>query len=129
MVVGCAGSGKSTLARRLASASGLAVVERDGLGKENSPEFHAAIQTVVASDRWIFDGQPYFAEEIIFGAADTVVIFDLPKRVVLARPLADSHGGVDPAPLRSAPPAGAAGAPRFRASSPLGMDVSPCTPC
>lgn len=56
--VGCAGSGKSTLARHLASTSGLAVVERDGLGKENSPEFHAAIQTVVASDRWIFDGHP-----------------------------------------------------------------------
>lgn len=87
VIVGCAGSGKSTLARRLASISGLPVVERDGLGDENSPEFHAAIKTVVASGRWIIDGHPYYAEEIVFGAADTVVIFDLPKHVVLWRAL------------------------------------------
>jgi hypothetical protein len=62
-------------------------VERDGLGADNSPEFHAAIKTVVASRRWIFDGHPYYAEDLVFGTADTVVIFDLPKRVVLWRAL------------------------------------------
>lgn len=87
MVIGCAGSGKSTLARRLGAVSGLPVVERDALGEENSPEALAEITRVAASDRWIFDGHPYYAEEIVFGAADTVVFFDFPKSLVLRRVL------------------------------------------
>lgn len=87
VVVGCAGSGKSTLARRLAVISGLPVVERDALGEEGSPEALAAITGVAVTDRWIFDGHPYYAEEIVFDAADTVVFFDLPKALVLWRVL------------------------------------------
>lgn len=87
MAIGCAGSGKSTLARRLGAISGLPVVERDALGEENSPEALAAIASVAASGRWIFDGHPYYAEEIVFGAADTVVFFDFPKSLVLWRVL------------------------------------------
>ena len=87
VVIGCAGSGKSTLARRLGAISGLPVVERDALGEENSPEALTAITGVAASGRWIFDGHPYYAEEIVFGAADTVVFFDFPKSLVLWRVL------------------------------------------
>jgi len=87
VVIGCAGSGKSTLARQLADQTGLPLVERDGLGVEGSAGYLSAIAEMVARPRWILDGAPYYADELVYSAADTVVFLDYPKTVVLWRVL------------------------------------------
>lgn len=85
MVIGCAGSGKSTLARQLAGRTGLPLVERDGLGVEGSPGYLSALTQMAAWPRWILDGAPYYADELVYPAADTVVFLDYPKVLVLWR--------------------------------------------
>src|SRR5215469_5587951 len=87
VVIGCAGSGKSTLARRLAGHTGLPLVERDGLGEEGSPGYLSAIAEMAARPRWILDGAPYYADELVYAAADTIVFLDYPKALVLWRAL------------------------------------------
>jgi len=87
VVIGCAGSGKSTLARQLAGLTGLPLVERDGLGAEGSAGYLSAIAEMAARPRWILDGAPYYADELVYSAADTVVFLDYPKTVVLWRVL------------------------------------------
>jgi len=87
VVIGCAGSGKSTLARQLASQTGLPLVERDALGQEGSPGYLSAIAAMAAQPRWILDGPPYYADALVYAAADTVVFLDYPKALVLWRVL------------------------------------------
>jgi adenylate kinase family enzyme len=79
VIIGCAGSGKSTLARQLAGRTGLPLVERDGLGEEGSPGYLSAIAEMAARPRWLLDGAPYYADELVYAAADTVLILDYPK--------------------------------------------------
>lgn len=87
VIIGCAGSGKSTLARRLAARTGLPVVERDALGTLGSAEYLAAIAEMAARPRWILDAAPYYANDVVYPAADTVVVLDYRKPVVLWRVL------------------------------------------
>ena len=87
MVIGCAGSGKSTLARQLAGRTGLPLVERDELGVEGSPGYLSALAEMAARPCWILDGAPYYADELVYSAADTVVFLDYPKVLVLWRVL------------------------------------------
>jgi hypothetical protein len=85
--IGCAGSGKSTLARQLAGLTGLPPVERDGLGEEGSPGYLSAIAAMASRPRWILDGAPYYADELVYSAADTVVFLDYPRALVMWRVL------------------------------------------
>jgi len=87
VVAGCAGSGKSTLARELAARTGLPLFERDALGVLGSQEYCAAIGDMMATPRWILDGAPYYADELVYRAADTVIFLDYPKSVVMSRVL------------------------------------------
>jgi hypothetical protein len=87
VVIGCAGSGKSTLARQLADRTGLPLVERDALGDEGSPGYLSAITEMAAQPCWILDGPPYYADALIYAAADTVVFLDYSKALVLWRVL------------------------------------------
>ena len=75
------------LARQLAGLTGLPLVERDGLGEEGSPGYLSAIAEMAARPRWILDGAPYYAHELVYAAADTVVFLDYPKALVLWRVL------------------------------------------
>jgi adenylate kinase family enzyme len=65
VVIGCTGSGKSTLAATLAARTGGTHIMRDGLGPEGSEQYRAAAATAVAADRWVFDGAPYYAEDLV----------------------------------------------------------------
>jgi hypothetical protein len=85
VVAGCAGSGKSTLARELAARTGLPLVERDGLGVMGSEQYQAALRGLAGQSRWILDGAPYYADDLIYAAADTVIFLDYPKPVVMWR--------------------------------------------
>ena len=109
VVIGCTGSGKSTLAAVLAARLGAAHIRQDGLGTEGSDQYRHRAAAAVAGDRWVFDGAPYYVEELVYGRAELVVGLDLPRRVVIrgviTRSLRESLGWA-PAPHRD---------PRWRA--------------
>src|SRR5260370_15400519 len=85
VIAGCAGSGKSTLARALAARTGLPLVERDRLGILGSDQYRAAVGRLAGEPRWILDGAPYYVDDLVYAAADTVVFLDYPKLVVMLR--------------------------------------------
>lgn len=90
VIFGAPGSGKSTLARRLSARTGLPWVERDRLGILGSDPYRRAVSDVVAEDEWIFDGAPYYVDDEVYPRADTVIIFDFAKPVVMRRVLTRS---------------------------------------
>lgn len=87
VLFGCAGSGKTALARKLSARTGLPLVERDALGVLGSETYRHAVTKLARQPRWILDGAPYYAEDVIYPAADTVVVLDYPKTVVMRRVL------------------------------------------
>ena len=87
VVFGTAGSGKTTLARRLSERTGLPLVERDALGVLGSGDYLDAITEMVARPGWILDAAPYYADDLVYPAADTVIVLDYPKPVVMWRVL------------------------------------------
>jgi len=42
---------------------------------------------MAARPRWILDGPPFYADELVYAAADTVIFLDYPKALVLWRVL------------------------------------------
>ena len=94
MVLGASGAGKSTLSAALAERVGAAHIERDTLWGERvpmeSPEFRCAVEDAIAADRWVFDGMPFYVEDIVFAAADAVVCLDYAKPVVMRRVISRS---------------------------------------
>ena len=92
VVFGCAGSGKTTLARELSARTGLALIERDALGTLGSQAYRDAVTMLVAQPRWILDAAPYYVEDVVYSAADTVIVLDYPKTVVMWRVLRRTLG-------------------------------------
>jgi hypothetical protein len=87
VVFGCAGSGKSTLSRELATCAGLPLTERDALGVLGSREYREALGELARQPLWILDGAPYYEDDLIYGATDTVIFLDYPKLLVMWRVL------------------------------------------
>jgi hypothetical protein len=87
VVFGCAGSGKTTLAKKLCARTGLTLIERDALGVLGSERYRAAITKLIYQPRWVLDGAPYYVEDLVYPVADTVVVLDYPKPVVMWRVL------------------------------------------
>ena len=93
VVIGCSGSGKSTLARELAVRTGIPAFHLDQLywqpGWKPHPDlsaFRAAVDTIVAGERWILDGGFFSsAGPTRFERADAVVLLDLPTHLCLYR--------------------------------------------
>jgi adenylate kinase family enzyme len=101
VVIGCTGSGKSTFAATLAARTGAVHIRRDELGPEGSDRYRAAVAAAVAGDRWVFDGAPYYADDLVYPRATLIVGFDLPRRTVMRRVIARSMReslGLAPAP-------------------------------
>ncbi|QNE20094.1 hypothetical protein F1D05_21980 [Kribbella qitaiheensis] len=87
VVFGCAGSGKSTLSRELATCTGLPLIERDALGVLGPRDYREALGELAHQQLWILDGAPYYEDDLIYGAADTVILLDYPKLLVMWRVL------------------------------------------
>jgi adenylate kinase family enzyme len=85
VVLGCVGNGKSTLAAVLAARLGAVHIRRDCLGLEGSDQYRHRAAAAVSGDRWVFDGAPYYIEEVVYRWAGLIVGFDLPRRVVMRR--------------------------------------------
>jgi adenylate kinase family enzyme len=90
-VVGCSGSGKTTLARALARILGASNIELDGIFHQpgwvplDVDTFRARVIEATEASAWIVDGNYSTVRETIWERADTVVWFDLPYVVVMAR--------------------------------------------
>lgn len=87
-VVGTSGSGKSYLAARLAERFDIPHVELDAIFHQPNwtplpdDEFLAAVDTATSSDAWVTSGNYTVVRGLIWERADTVVVLDLPRRVV-----------------------------------------------
>jgi hypothetical protein len=55
-------------------------VERDGLGILGSDQYRAAIGALAGQRSWILDGAPYYLDDLIYPAADTVIFLDYPNQ-------------------------------------------------
>lgn len=88
-ILGCGGSGKSTLARRLGAALAIPVIHLDRIFYDDDwnplPQdvFAAAQRELVATPRWVIDGNYAATLPIRLAAADTVIFLDLPARTCL----------------------------------------------
>jgi hypothetical protein len=88
VIIGCAGAGKSQLAARVAHQIGAAVIDRDELlgPGQDAPEHRAAAEGALAeSSRWVFDGTPFYLEDLVYPAADTVVFLDYSRAICVWR--------------------------------------------
>jgi adenylate kinase family enzyme len=89
--VGCSGSGKTTLARSLVSTLGLPHIELDAIFHQpgwtplDHDTFRARVEQATDARRWVVDGNYSTVRDIVWQRADTVVWFDLPYAVVMAR--------------------------------------------
>jgi adenylate kinase family enzyme len=89
--VGCSGSGKSTLARSLARTLGVPHVELDAIFHQpgwtplDDDTFRARVGQATEGRGWVVDGNYSGVQDIVWPRADTVVWFDLPYGVVMAR--------------------------------------------
>ena len=91
VVQGASGSGKTTLAVAIASTLGVAHLELDGLYQQANwtpldlEEFRARVRRFVAQPRWVVDGNYSHVRDILWPLATTIVLIDLPRRVVMTR--------------------------------------------
>jgi adenylate kinase family enzyme len=90
-VVGTSGSGKSTLASSLARILGAPWLELDSVYHQPdwqplpAAEYQARVAAAVDGERWVIDGNYSTVRDIVWARADTVVVLDLPKRIVMRR--------------------------------------------
>jgi adenylate kinase family enzyme len=91
VVQGASGSGKTTLATALAEKFDAAHLELDGLYQQANwtpldlEEFRAQVREFVDQPRWVIDGNYRQVRDILWPLATTIVLIDLPKRVVMTR--------------------------------------------
>jgi adenylate kinase family enzyme len=91
VVQGTSGSGKSTLSEALAKILDVAYLELDGLYQQPNwtglelEVFRARVRDFAAQPRWVVDGNYSQVRDILWPLATTIVIIDLPKRVVMTR--------------------------------------------
>ena len=105
LVIGCCGAGKSVLSQKLGERLGLPVVHLDRLfwlpaWRERPPEeFDALLETELARDRWIIDGNYNRTLPERLKYADAVIFLDYSPFVCLYRALKRIffwHGRVRP---------------------------------
>jgi adenylate kinase family enzyme len=79
------------LASALADILGAEYLELDGLYQQANwtglevEEFRARVVSFVAQSRWVVDGNYSQVRDILWPLATTIVVIDLPKRVVMTR--------------------------------------------
>lgn len=89
--MGNAGSGKTTMATQLAMRLDIPHVELDaihhlpGWAPIDRDEFRRTVAARCDDDAWIVDGNYSAVRDVVLARADTVVLLDLPKALVMTR--------------------------------------------
>ena len=90
IVIGCPGAGKSTFARKLRARTGLPLYYLDMLWHRpdrtnvSRQAFDAALSAILATDRWIIDGNYLRTLEMRLQARNAVFFLDYPLPLCLA---------------------------------------------
>jgi adenylate kinase family enzyme len=90
-VIGCAGSGKTVFSTQLASALSIPLYTIDSLyyssnwQKLSQEELKAKLIDIMKGDTWIIDGQYTKLIPLRLQYLDTVIFFDIPKRIAIWR--------------------------------------------
>ncbi len=90
-VQGTSGSGKSTLAAALANTFAVPYLELDNIFQQPNwtplelGEFRRQAGSFVEQPRWVVDGNYSQVRDIIWPRATSIVIIDLPRRIVMTR--------------------------------------------
>lgn len=91
MVVGPSGAGKTWLARKLADALAVPHVELDAIhhqpGWTQLPdeEFRRRVARALDPEAWVADGNYSKVRDLVWARADTVIILDYPRHLVMRR--------------------------------------------
>lgn len=89
--MGISGSGKTTLARELANRFECAHIELDSIHHQpnwtpiSDEEFAAALLPRLESPHWVVDGNYSQVTSLVMDRADTVVLLDYSRRLVMCR--------------------------------------------
>lgn len=88
-VVGTVGAGKSMYARKLATALQVPVLKKDEMLRDGdaSPAHRAAVDAATSGARWVFDGTPFYVEDIVYRRADTIIVLDYSRLTCVWRAL------------------------------------------
>jgi adenylate kinase family enzyme len=94
VVLGSPGAGKSTFARKLHQRSGLPIVHLDFYYHQSKYDYInnleawiARVKKLMEPEEWIIDGNYQSTVPLRCEAADTIILFDLPRRVCMYRVL------------------------------------------
>lgn len=91
VIVGNSGSGKTTLAVRLASILQCEHIELDAIRhlpnwvEIDRESFRHVVLEKTQQDSWVMCGNASAVADISWSRADSVIVFDLPRRVVMTR--------------------------------------------
>ncbi len=91
LVIGSGGAGKSTFSRRLSELTGIEIIHLDQLywqpnwGRVTEEDWAKTVETLIAKDSWIMDGNYSRTMEIRFAACDTIIFLDIPRLICLYR--------------------------------------------
>jgi len=91
VVRGTSGSGKTTLARAISASLGIPHVELDGIFHQRGwtplpdAEFTSRVRAAAADESWVVCGNYRQVAPILFERADTVVLYDLSRPLVMWR--------------------------------------------
>jgi adenylate kinase family enzyme len=95
-VIGSGGAGKSMFSTELGRRTGLPVIHLDrefwgpGWVPMDDAPWEARVRELVATDRWVMDGNYSGTMDIRFARADTVVFLDIPRLVCLTAAISRS---------------------------------------
>lgn len=90
-VVGATGSGKTNLARQVSKSLSVPHIELDGIYHQPGwtplpvPEFRARVSEKAAGPEWVIDGNYSDVRDLVWGAADAVIVLDYPRSIVMNR--------------------------------------------
>lgn len=93
-VIGCPGSGKTYFSRELSKITGLPLIHLDRLYHdkelpedpvEKRPLWLKQVQKISDNKQWIMDGNYKSSFDIRLSAADTIIVLDYPKYLVIYR--------------------------------------------
>ena len=89
IIIGCPGSGKTTFAEKLSKITGLPLFYLDAIWHKPDKahiareDFDARISEILATPRWIIDGNYNRTIEMRLQGCDTVFLFDLPTELCI----------------------------------------------